>query len=37
VEGAMLGAAAGAAIFGVGAVIAAYWVTARLAKRMEKH
>jgi putative MATE family efflux protein len=37
VEGAMLGAAAGAAIFGVGAVIAAYWVTARLARRMEKH
>lgn len=37
VEGAMLGAAAGAAIFGLGAVIAAYWVTARLAKRMEKH
>ena len=37
VEGAMLGAAVGAAIFGVGAVIAAYWVTARLAKRLEKH
>jgi putative MATE family efflux protein len=36
VEGAMLGVAAGAAIFGLGAVIAAYWVTARLAKRMEK-
>jgi len=35
VEGAILGAAAGAAIFGTGAVIAAYWVTARLAKRME--
>ena len=36
VEGAMLGAAVGAAIFGLGAVIAAYWVTARLAKRLEK-
>jgi putative MATE family efflux protein len=35
VEGAILGAAAGAAIFGTGAVIAAYWVMARLAKRME--
>lgn len=35
VEGAMLGIAAGAAIFGLGAVIAAYWVTARLAKRLE--
>jgi putative MATE family efflux protein len=37
VEGVMLGAVVGAAIFGVGAVIAAYWVTARLAKRLEKH
>jgi putative MATE family efflux protein len=36
VEGAMLGVSAGAAIFGIGAVVAAYWVTARLAKRMEK-
>lgn len=36
VEGAMLGVAAGAAIFGLGAVAAAYWVTARLAKRIEK-
>ena len=35
VEGAMLGITAGAAIFGIGAVIAAYWVTARLAKRVE--
>jgi putative MATE family efflux protein len=35
-EGAMLGVAAGAAIFGTGAVIAAYWVTARLAKRLQK-
>ncbi|MGO8797591.1 MAG: MATE family efflux transporter [Roseiarcus sp.] len=37
VEGAMLGAAAGAAVFGVGAVYAAYRVTARLAMRLEKH
>ena len=36
VEGAMLGVAVGAAIFGLGAVAAAYWVTARLAKRIEK-
>jgi putative MATE family efflux protein len=36
VEGAMLGVAAGAAIFGLGAVAAAYWVTARLAKRIER-
>jgi putative MATE family efflux protein len=35
VEGAMLGVAVGAAIFGLTAVIAAYWVTARLAKRIE--
>jgi putative MATE family efflux protein len=35
VEGAMLGITLGAAIFGLGAVIAAYWVTARLAKRIE--
>jgi putative MATE family efflux protein len=35
VEGAMLGITAGAAIFGLGAVAAAYWVTARLAKRVE--
>jgi len=34
-EGAMLGVAAGAAIFGTGAVIAAYRVTARLARRLE--
>jgi Na+-driven multidrug efflux pump len=34
VEGAMLGAGAGAAVFGLGAVIAAYWVTARLARRL---
>jgi putative MATE family efflux protein len=35
VEGAMMGVAAGAAIFGLGAIFAAYQVTARLAKRME--
>jgi putative MATE family efflux protein len=35
VEGAMLGITAGAAIFGLGAVAVAYWVTARLAKRVE--
>jgi putative MATE family efflux protein len=34
VEGAMLGAGAGAAVFGLGAVIAAFWVTARLARRL---
>jgi Na+-driven multidrug efflux pump len=34
-EGAMLGVAAGAAIFGLGAVATAYWVTARLARRIE--
>jgi MATE family, multidrug efflux pump len=36
VEGAMLGVAAGAAIFGLAAVATAYWVTAELARRIEK-
>ena len=36
VEGAMLGVATGAAIFGLSAVVAAYWVTGRLAKRIER-
>ena len=35
-EGAMLGIAAGAAIFGLAAVATAYWVTAQLAKRIER-
>jgi Na+-driven multidrug efflux pump len=35
VEGAMIGVTVGAAIFGIGAVVTAYWVTARLAKRIE--
>jgi Na+-driven multidrug efflux pump len=34
VEGGMMGAAAGSAVFGVAAVATAYWVTARLAKRI---
>jgi putative MATE family efflux protein len=36
VEGVMLGVAAGAAVFGLGAVCVAYSVTARLAMRLEK-
>jgi putative MATE family efflux protein len=36
VEGVMLGISVGAAIFGLGAMMAAYWVTAHLAKRVEK-
>jgi len=35
VEGAMLGIVAGAALFGLGAVATAYWVTARLASRIK--
>lgn len=35
VEGVMLGVAAGAALFGSGAVCAAYWVIGRLAARLE--
>jgi Na+-driven multidrug efflux pump len=35
VEGAMLGIAFGAAVFGLGAVATAYYVTSRLAKRMK--
>jgi len=35
VEGGMMGAVAGSALFGVAAVATAYWVTARLAKRVE--
>jgi putative MATE family efflux protein len=36
VEGVLVGITVGAAIFGLGAVATAYWVTGRLAKRMEK-
>jgi putative MATE family efflux protein len=35
VEGGMMGIAAGSAVFGLGAVATAYWVTARLARRIE--
>lgn len=35
VEGGMMGSAAGAALFGLAAVATAYWVTARLAKRIK--
>jgi putative MATE family efflux protein len=35
VEGGMMGIAAGAAVFGLGAVATAYWVTARLARRIK--
>jgi MATE family, multidrug efflux pump len=35
VEGGMMGAVAGSALFGIAAVATAYWVTARLAKRVE--
>ena len=35
VEGGMMGIAAGSAIFGLGAVATAYWVTARLARRIK--
>jgi putative MATE family efflux protein len=36
VEGAMMGATAGSALFGLSAVATAYWVTARLAKRIKR-
>jgi putative MATE family efflux protein len=36
VEGGMMGIAAGSAVFGVSAVATAYWVTARLAKRIKR-
>jgi putative MATE family efflux protein len=36
VEGGMMGATVGSAIFGLAAVATAYWVTARLAKRIKK-
>ncbi len=36
VEGGMMGATAGAALFGLAAVATAYWVTARLAKKIKK-
>jgi Na+-driven multidrug efflux pump len=36
VEGGMMGATAGSAIFGLSAVATAYWVTARLAKRIKR-
>ena len=35
VEGAMLGVAFGAALFGLAAVATAYYVTSRLAKRLK--
>jgi putative MATE family efflux protein len=35
VEGGMMGGTAGAAVFGLSAVATAYWVTARLAKRVK--
>ncbi|HLJ70287.1 MAG TPA: MATE family efflux transporter [Roseiarcus sp.] len=35
VEGGMMGAVAGSAVFGVAAVATAYWVTARLAERIK--
>jgi putative MATE family efflux protein len=36
VEGGMMGATAGSAVFGLAAVATAYWVTARLAKRIKR-
>jgi putative MATE family efflux protein len=36
VEGGMMGATVGSAIFGLAAVATAYWVTARLAKRIKR-
>jgi Na+-driven multidrug efflux pump len=36
VEGGMMGATAGSAVFGIAAVVTAYWVTGRLAKRVER-